>query len=133
MDLTASSAVNLAIINASLRLVVISTEVRSIRRTYSGARATPRGTLITNLMCFMEFLSFRRKTGGDIICLPFLTVAGLRGFGVNLSVQDLLAVDIHLDLLRLGFSLLSEFDLQYSLFIVGAYLPRIYRTRKLEC
>src|SRR5579862_9374800 len=132
MDLTASSAVNLAIINASLRLVVISMEVRSIRRTYSGARATPRGTLITNLMFLMEFLSFRRKQE-DIICLPFLTVAGLRGFGVNLSVQDLLAVDIHLDLLRLGFSLLGEFDLQYSLFIVGAYLPRIYRTRKLEC
>jgi hypothetical protein len=40
MDLTASSAVNLPITSASLRLVVVFMGVRSIRSTYSGERVT---------------------------------------------------------------------------------------------
>ena len=53
MDLTASSAVNLPIISASLRLVVVCTGVRSIRWTYSVARAPARFIFTTNLVIFM--------------------------------------------------------------------------------
>ena len=54
-DLTASSAVNLPITSASLRLVVIWTGVESTRCTYSGARVPPRLTFTTNLIFFMVF------------------------------------------------------------------------------
>jgi hypothetical protein len=49
MDLTASSAVNLPISSASLRLNVIWTGVRSIRCTYSAAWVPPRSTFTINL------------------------------------------------------------------------------------
>jgi hypothetical protein len=52
MDLMASSAANLPIISASLRLVVIRTGIRSVRCTNAGARL-PRFTFTTNLMFFI--------------------------------------------------------------------------------
>jgi len=58
MDLTASSAVNLPITSASLRLIVVSMGVRSIRRTYSGTRVPPRFTFTTNLVFFIVFHYF---------------------------------------------------------------------------
>jgi hypothetical protein len=60
-DFTASSAVNLPMSNASLRLVVIWTGVESARRTYSGARVPRRFTFTTNLILFMS--SSSRKQG----------------------------------------------------------------------
>src|SRR5882762_10613029 len=52
-DLTASSAVNLPITRASLRLGVIWMGVRSIRCTYSVARVLPRFTFTTNFVFFI--------------------------------------------------------------------------------
>jgi hypothetical protein len=54
-DLTASSAVNLPISSASLRLGVIWMGVRSIRCTYSVARVIPRFTFTTNFVFFNGF------------------------------------------------------------------------------
>ena len=51
---------------------------------------------------------------------------------MNLGFEGLLAANIHLDLLGLGFRLFGEFDLQQALIIVGAHLPRIYRTGERE-
>ncbi len=53
MDLTASSAVNLPMTRASLRLVVVWMGNRSIRRTYCGTWAPPRFTFTTNFIFFM--------------------------------------------------------------------------------
>jgi len=53
MDLAASSAVNLPITRASLRLVVVCIGVRSIRWTYWAARVQPRFTFTTNFVVFM--------------------------------------------------------------------------------
>ena len=58
MDLTASSAVNLPITSASLRLDVIWTGVRSIRWTYEGRRLALRLTFTTNLVVFIVFWCF---------------------------------------------------------------------------
>src|SRR5580658_4349492 len=55
MDLTASSAVNRPIINASLRSVVVWIGVRSMRCTYSGARVPLRFPFTRNLVFFMLF------------------------------------------------------------------------------
>jgi hypothetical protein len=52
MDLTASSAVNLPITSASLRLVVVLMGVRSIRSTYSWTDYR-HGSLSTNFVFFM--------------------------------------------------------------------------------
>src|SRR6266446_2991266 len=49
-DLTASSAANLPMTSASLRLVVMWIVVGSTRCTYSGGRVPPRFTFTTNLM-----------------------------------------------------------------------------------
>src|SRR5712692_4853895 len=75
MDLTASSAVNLPITSASLRLVVVWMGARSIRCTYSGARVPPRFTFTTNLVFFMGFPLARddKQMGGKISRLPFLS------------------------------------------------------------
>ena len=51
---------------------------------------------------------------------------------MTLSFQGLLAANINLDLLRFGFRLLGEPDLQYALVIVGAHLTRIHRDRQRE-
>src|SRR4029077_17015599 len=56
----------------------------------------------------------------------------LCGLAVNLGFDDLLAANIHFDLLGLGFGLLGEANLQHAFVIVGADLPRIYRTRERE-
>ena len=63
MDLIASSAVNLPIASASLRLVVVWIGVRSIRRTNSAARAPRRFTLTTNLMLFLVCPAFILRYG----------------------------------------------------------------------
>src|ERR1700722_4182001 len=57
-DLTASSAVNLPMSNASLRLVVISIGVESARRTYSAALVPPRLTFTTNLVTLICAYSY---------------------------------------------------------------------------
>jgi len=65
MNFMASSAVNLPMSNATLRLVVIWTRVESTRCTYTGTRVPPRFTFTTNLiffMCLLPLLSFREKT-----------------------------------------------------------------------
>ena len=53
MDLTASSAVNLPISNANLRLGVVRMGVRSTRSTYSVMSVPPRFTFTTNFVFFM--------------------------------------------------------------------------------
>jgi hypothetical protein len=53
MDLTASSAVNLPIRNANLRLGVVRMGVRSIRSTYSVMSVPPRFSLTTKFVFFM--------------------------------------------------------------------------------
>ncbi len=60
MDLAASSAVNLPITSANLRLVVVWMGSRSIRSTYCGACA-PRFTFTTNLIFFMVPFYFCRS------------------------------------------------------------------------
>src|SRR5439155_7677313 len=54
-ELTTSSAVNLPITSAKLRLRVVWTGLASIRRTYSAARV-PRTTLTTNFVFFISLL-----------------------------------------------------------------------------
>src|SRR5437016_11940365 len=49
-----------------------------------------------------------------------------RGLDVSDSVEGLLAANINLDLLGLGFGLLGEVDLQHALIVVGAHLSRVY-------
>src|ERR1700732_4004804 len=65
MDLTASSAVNLPITSASLRLVVVWMGVRSIRCTNSGAWVPPRFTLTTNLVVFISLNVLGEKDSGE--------------------------------------------------------------------
>src|SRR6476620_1686495 len=57
--------------------------------------------------------------------LPFSSSLLLRGLAVSLGFESLLAADINLDLLGLGFGLLGKGDLQHTLVIVGVDLPRI--------
>jgi hypothetical protein len=47
---------------------------------------------------------------------------GLGVLAMNLGFDRLLAVDIHIDLLGLGFGLLGQPDLQHALVIVGRSL-----------
>src|SRR5712691_13391501 len=78
--------------------------------------------------------------GGEISRLPFLSLTirhrqlgwVLCGLAMNLGFEGLLAANIHLDLLGLGFGLLGQGDLQHALVIVGRHLPRIYRTGQGE-
>jgi len=73
MDLTASSAVNLPITSASLRLDVIWTGVRSIRWTYEGRRLALRLTFTTNLVVFIVFCCFHsrpRNAAQNVIAFP---------------------------------------------------------------
>jgi hypothetical protein len=51
-ELTTSSAVNLPMASAKLRLRVVSTGLRSIRRTYSAARV-PRTSFTKNFVFFI--------------------------------------------------------------------------------
>jgi hypothetical protein len=53
MDLAASSAVNLPITSANLRLVVVRIGIRSSHCTYLVARVAPLVTFTTNLVGFM--------------------------------------------------------------------------------
>src|ERR1700752_650139 len=64
------------------------------------------------------------------ILLTSLVASG--GFAVNLGLEVLLAANIHLDLLGLSFRFLSQANLQHALVVVGARLPRIYRTGQRE-
>jgi hypothetical protein len=85
MDLTASSAVNLPIISASLRLVVIWMGVRSIRCTYSGARAGPRLTFTTNFVFFMvSHYFYSTPTKGTPRCAGVPNRSGSDLFSLNL-------------------------------------------------
>jgi hypothetical protein len=72
--------------------------------------------------------------GADIqpppVSLNYLLV--LRGLAGSLGFEGLLAANSHLDLLRLSFGLFGEVNLLHALVIVGAHLPRIYRTRQRE-
>src|SRR5207245_9970038 len=69
-------------------------------------------------------------TGGDMSRLPFLLASYgfLCGLAVSLGFEGLLAANINLDLLVLGFGFLGQADLQQALVIVGADLARIHRT-----
>ena len=75
-DFTASSAVNLPMSNASLRLVVIWTGVESTRCTYSGARVPRRFNFTTNLMFFMSS-SLGGKAAVYFFEIEYTTVRGL--------------------------------------------------------
>src|SRR5258708_3425705 len=75
MDLTASSAVNLPIASASLRLVVVWMGVRSIRCTYSGARVPLRFTLTRNFVLVMVSFPDSGQDGGSQKTLPNLLAA----------------------------------------------------------
>src|SRR5271165_2855809 len=56
----------------------------------------------------------------------------LCGLARSFGFESLLAANINLDLLGLGFGLLGEVDLQHALVIVGAHLPRIHRAGQRE-
>ena len=51
---------------------------------------------------------------------------------MSLGFEGLLAANSNLNLLGLGFGLLGKVNLQHALVIVGAHLPRIYRTGQRE-
>ena len=55
-----------------------------------------------------------------------------RNLAVNFGFEALLAANIDLDLLRLGFGLLGEVDLQHALVVVGAHLSWINGTGRRE-
>jgi hypothetical protein len=76
MDLTTSSAVNLPIVSASFRLVVVCMGVRSIRCTYSGWRVPTRFVFTTNLVVFMIFATFILHVV-PILCLVLHTVGSV--------------------------------------------------------
>ena len=76
-DFTASSAVNLPMSNASLRLVVIWTGVESTRCTYSGARVPRRFTFTTNLILFMSSSLKCRDPAIHFMEIKYTTVRGL--------------------------------------------------------
>src|ERR1700731_3656577 len=136
MDLTASSAVNLPISSASLRLVVIRMGARSIRCTYRGARVPPQFTFTINLVFFIglplardDKQNGRRYQATSRFCHWLLILrgnAGSLGFGV------LLAANTNFDLRGLGFDSLGEVYLQHALVTVGAHLSRIHGAGKRE-
>jgi len=83
--LIASSAVNLPITSASLRLVVVWMGIRSIRWTNSGTRVPPRFNFTTNLVFFNWFVTpsvLREKTVCEQLAFHFhrigVTLAFLR-------------------------------------------------------
>src|SRR5580704_673274 len=136
MDLTASSAVNLPISSASLRLVVISMGARSIRCTYSVARVPPRFTFTINLVFFTglplaraDKQNGRRYRATSHFCDWRLVLRGLDG---SLGFDGLLAANIHFDLRGLGLDPLGEVDLQHALVTVGTHLSRIHGAGKRE-
>ena len=51
---------------------------------------------------------------------------------MTLGFEGFLAANVHLDLLGLGFGPLGKTDLKHAFVVVGAHLPRIYRTRECE-
>ncbi len=51
---------------------------------------------------------------------------------MNLGFEGLLAANIHLDLLGLGFGLFGKVNLQHALVVVGAHLPEIHGTGQRE-
>ena len=131
MDLTASSAVNRPISNASLRLVVIRMGARSIRCTYSGARVPPRFTFTINWFFSWVFLvAWGHKAKWEAaIKPPPISVTGhliSRGLAGSLGFDGRLAANTYFDLRGLGFDPLGEVDLQHALVTVGAHLSRIH-------
>src|ERR1017187_10471581 len=52
----------------------------------------------------------------------------LRALALRLGFEGLVAAHINLNLLGLGFGLLSKVDLQHALVIAGAHLPQIHGT-----
>ena len=56
----------------------------------------------------------------------------LCGFAGALGFQRLLAADVDLDLLGLGFRLLGQLDLQHALVVVGRNILRVHRVRQSE-
>jgi hypothetical protein len=131
MDLTASSAVILPIINASLRLVVIWTGVGSIL-CHVGRGASSAATHSYNKFDVFHHFSYslgERRTGGEKDASHFLHRPGyLRGLAVQFCFQAFFAANAHLDLLGFGFSLLGKANFQHALVIVDAHLPRIHGT-----
>src|SRR5258708_31096 len=57
---------------------------------------------------------------------PYMSISGLRGFAWGFSFQRLVAANVHLDLLRLGFSLLGQSDLQHPLVVVRRNLLGVH-------
>ena len=56
----------------------------------------------------------------------------LGGLAVNLGFDGLLAPNIHLDLLGLGFGLLGKVNLQHALVVVSAHLPNTLDAEKVS-
>src|SRR2546427_12184045 len=61
------------------------------------------------------------------------THRALGGLAVSLGFESLLAANINLDLLRLGFGLFGQLDFQHAIVIVGAHLPRVHGNGQREC
>src|SRR5260370_2802513 len=72
---------------------------------------------------FMELPSGRRCKPPPISLTSYLVLCGL---AVRLGFESLLAANINLDLLGLGFGLLGQADLQHALVIVSPHLSRIH-------
>src|SRR6266480_6213940 len=73
------------------------------------------------------------ETEGDVSRLPFSrSHLALGGLAVSLGFESLLAANINLDLLRLGFGLFGQLDFQHAIVIVGAHLPRVHGTGQRE-
>src|SRR2546421_11564791 len=69
------------------------------------------------------------KTGADLKPPPvsLTSYLALGGLAVDFGFEGLIAANINLDLLGLGFRLLGQIDLQHALIIMGAHLGRIDR------
>src|SRR5581483_12292192 len=72
--------------------------------------------------------------GGVQARLPFLSPAllVLRGLAVNLGFKSLLAANLDLDLLRLGFGLLGQADRKHALVITGLNVLGFHRAGQRE-
>src|SRR5713226_1826888 len=84
-------------------------------------------TAVRRAVRFLNKLTRRTAASRNESRLPFLS-----GLAVNLGFEGLLAANINLDLLGLGFGLLGELDLQHALVVVGAHLPLIHGTGQCE-
>src|SRR6202521_2014085 len=73
------------------------------------------------------------KKGGDKTASRLsLELLVLRGLALSLGFEGLVAANVDLDLLGLGFGLLGQADLQHAIVVVGVHLPSIHGAGQRE-